>query len=266
MHPIERLRYVARAEEDRPTLLVREAAGAIAGFSDDPSGLLTACRRLVDRHWVLAPMWWLAARVLCSLNPYEEAWQAADELEADDTARVLGRLLPDEGAVLMIGWPEIVGTAMRRAGALVPYVVDGGGQWAAAIHRIERGGIDLVEVPESGIGAAVDACNLVILEASALGPDGFVAPSASRAAAAVAHAAGVPVWVAAGVGRVLPGRLWEALAGRFHADPEPWFADDELVSLDLVDAVVGPKGSQSVADAVRRADCPIPPELLKGPT
>jgi hypothetical protein len=264
MHPIERLRYVARAEEDRPSLLVREAAGAIAGFSDDPAGMLTACRRLVDRHWALAPMWWLAARVLCSLNPYEEAWQAADELEADPTPRVLSGLLPDEGSVLVVGWPEVVGTALRRGGGLTPYVVDGGGQWGGAIHRIERSGVDLVEVPESGIGAAVDACSLVLLEASALGADGFVAPSGSRAAAAVGSTAGVPVWLAAGVGRVLPGRLWGALAGRFDADPEPWLADDELISLDLVDAVVGPKGTQSPADAVRRADCPIPPELLKG--
>ena len=209
-------------------------------------------------------MWWLAARVLCSLNPYEEAWKAADELEADPTSQVLAGLLPDEGSVLLVGWPEVVGSAVRRAGGLIPYVVDGGGQWAGAIHRIERSGIDLVEVPESGIGPAVDACSLMVLEASALGPDGFVAPSGSRAAAAVGRAAGVPVWVAAGVGRVLPGRLWHALAGRFDADPEPWLADDELISLDLVDAVVGPKGNQSPAEAVRRADCPIPPELLKG--
>ena len=264
MHPIERLRYVARAEEDRPSLLVREAAGAIAGFSDDPAGMLTACRRLVDRHWVLAPMWWLAARVLCSLNPYEEAWAAADELEADPTAQVLSGLLPEDGGVLVIGWPEIVGGALRRAGGVVPYVVDAGSQWGTAIHRIERSGFELVEVPEAGIGPAVDACRLVVLEASAVGPGGFVAPAGSRAAAAIGRAAGVPVWVAAGVGRVLPGRLWQALTGRFEADPEPWLVDDQLVSLDLADAVVGPKGSQSPAEAVRRADCPIPPELLKG--
>jgi hypothetical protein len=226
--------------------------------------MLTACRRMVDRHWALAPMWWLAARVLCSLNPYEEAWQAADELEADATSRVLSGLLPDEGSVLVVGWPEIVGSALRRAGGLTPHVVDGGGQWAGAIHRLERSGIDLVEVPEAGVGPAVDACNLVLLEASALGPGGFVAPSGSRAAAAIASAAGVPVWVAAGVGRVLPGRLWSALAGRFDVDPEPWLADDELISLDLADAVVGPNGNLSPADALRRADCPIPPELLKG--
>ena len=264
MHPIERLRYVARADEDRPSLLVREAAGALAGFCDDPPGLLTACRRMVDRHPTLGPMWWLAARVLCSLNPYEEAWQAADDLEADPTSRVLTGLLPDDGAVLVVGWPEVVGAAVRRAGAITPFVVDGGGQWSGVIHRIERSGLELVEVPEAGVGAAVDACNLVLLEASALGPGGFVAPSGSRAAAAVASAAGVPVWVAAGVGRVLPGRLWEALAGRVDADPEPWLAEDELISLDLADSVVGPRGNQSAAEAVRRADCPIPPELLKG--
>ena len=47
MHPIERLRYVARAAGEGPGLLAGEAAGALAAFADDPQGLVTACRRLV---------------------------------------------------------------------------------------------------------------------------------------------------------------------------------------------------------------------------
>ena len=75
MHPIERLRLVARAgAEGRSALLAREAATALAMFSDDPAGLVTACRRLVDRHPTSGPMWWLAARVLVSSDPGGEAW------------------------------------------------------------------------------------------------------------------------------------------------------------------------------------------------
>ena len=43
MHPIEHLRYVARAAGEGPALLAREAAGALATFNDDPAGLVTAC-------------------------------------------------------------------------------------------------------------------------------------------------------------------------------------------------------------------------------
>ncbi|MGH9208547.1 MAG: hypothetical protein ACRD1G_18670, partial [Acidimicrobiales bacterium] len=64
MHPIERLRYVARADGAGPSALVRAAAGALAGFSGEPVALVTACRRLVDRHPAVGPMWWLAARVM----------------------------------------------------------------------------------------------------------------------------------------------------------------------------------------------------------
>ena len=96
----------------------------------------------------------------------------------------------------------------------------------------------------------------MVLEASALGSDYFLAPSGSRAAAAVARAAGVPVWLVAGVGRALPERLWRALTTRLDLD-NPWDDQVELVPLDLVDAVLGPEEG-----VVVRPDCPAAPELL----
>jgi hypothetical protein len=121
-----------------------------------------------------------------------------------------------------------------------------------------------VSIPDAGIGAAVANADVVLLEADALGPDGFVAASGSRAAAASAAHAGVPVWVVAGVGRVLPGRLWDALLSQLDAvDEDPWERAEEVVPLDLATFVYGPAGPQSIDEAVRRADCPIAPELLK---
>ena len=69
MHPIERLRMVARAAGEGPALLAQEAAGALAAFAGDPAGLVTACRRLVDRQPTSGPIWWLSARVLASDDP-----------------------------------------------------------------------------------------------------------------------------------------------------------------------------------------------------
>src|SRR5215213_4877403 len=64
VHPIERLRYVARAGGLDLVELVQDAALALSGFADDPAALVTACRSLVDRHPAAGPVWWLAARVL----------------------------------------------------------------------------------------------------------------------------------------------------------------------------------------------------------
>src|SRR5213593_2945813 len=109
---------VARAAGEGPTLLAREAAGALAAFGDDPAGLVTACRRLVDRQPTSGPMWWLAARVLGAGDP------AADEVEADPTPDVLRAHLPDSGTVTVIGWGDQVGDALRRWGALEVLLVD----------------------------------------------------------------------------------------------------------------------------------------------
>ena len=50
MHPIERLRYVARVGGVDQGELVREASSALGGFGSDVGGLIVSCRRLLDRH------------------------------------------------------------------------------------------------------------------------------------------------------------------------------------------------------------------------
>ena len=263
MHPIERLRYVARATGAGPGLLVREAAGALAAFADDPAGLVTACRRLVQRHSTSAPVWWLAARVLEAADPMQEAWAAAEEIDEDPTSDVVCRLLPDEATVLLVGGPELAVDGIRRRGDVETLVVDAGGDGSDLVRRFAGAGLDCVEVADTGAGAAAAAADLVLVEATGLGPSAVLAPAGSRAAAAVAHAAGVPVWCVAGRGRVLPGRLWDALVAELDAVGDPWDLLEELVPLDLFDQVIGPDGPVAPGDAPKRADCPVAPELLK---
>ena len=265
MHPIEQLRYVARAEGVGPSRLAREAAAALGTIADDPAGLVTGCRRLVERHAAVGPMWWVAARLLAAADPVAEAWRAGADLDGVPTPGVLAALLPEDATVTVVGRPEQVGQALRQRGDLAVLAVDAGPSGHGFVRRLRTGGIDADDVPAWGLGAAVADSDLVLLEAGALGATGFVAPSGSRAAAAVARAAGVEVWVVAGVGRVLPARLWEALCARLDAgDEEPWARAEEVVPLELAGAVVGPAGAQPPADAVKRADCPVVPELLKG--
>lgn len=265
MHPIERLRYVARASGADQPLLVRETAHALAAFRDDPAGLVAACRRVIERHPTSGPLWWLCARVLTSPDGQREAWAAADELDGDPTGRHLAHGLPDEGTVCVVGWPEVATEALVRRGDVAVLAVDSAGEASGLVRRLEHAGLEAEDVPPSGLAAAVSEADVVLLEAVAMGPDGFVAVSGSVAAAAVARHVGVPVWVVAGAGRRLPGRMWGAVRARLEGGAlEPWLRDEEVVPSALVDQVWGPAGSGPPAEAMAGTDCPIAPELIGG--
>jgi len=254
---------VARASGAESGLLVRETAGALAAFRDDPAGLVTACRRIVSRHPTSGPVWWLCARVLTAAEPMAEAWAAADDLDGDRTPVELAHALPEDATVCVVGWGDRVGEALPHRGDLTVLVVDALGEGSGLVHRLERADVTAWDVPPGGVGGAAAEADLVLLEAAAVGPSAAVAVAGSRAAAAVAHHAGVPVWLVGGAGRLLPRRLWDSLAGRLEAACEPWDADEELVPLDLVDRLVGPTGPEPVPAGLRRTDCPVAAELLR---
>ncbi|HSL59844.1 MAG TPA: hypothetical protein VK866_18490 [Acidimicrobiales bacterium] len=263
MHPIERLRYVARASGVSHDVLVRETAGALAAFGNDPSGLVTACRRIVARQPTSAPIWWLCARVLCAPDPMGEAWRAVEEMESDPTARELTHALPDGATVCVLGWPDVISDALVRRGDLEVLVVDSHGEGSGLVRRLDASEVEAYDVPAIGLGAAAADADVVLLEPSAVGPDELLAVAGSRAAAATARHAGVEVWMVAGVGRMLPRRMWDALVSRVDLS-DPWDADDELVPVDLVDRVVGPVGAEALAEGLKRVDCPVAAELLAG--
>ena len=265
MHPIERLRRVARSSGDETATLVRSAATALAGFGGDPAAMVTACRRLVERQPAVGPMWWLAARVLFADDPRREAWTAADELERDLTSAQLAAALPEAATVVIVGWPDTVVEALQARGDVRALVVESGGDGAALAHALRRMGTDADDVADAAVAAAAVSADLVILEASAVGAAGAVCPLGSHAAGAVAVHAGVEVWLVAGVGRVLPSRLFDALVRRISVRPEEWCRSVDVVPLSLVSAVVGPTGRSSVEGSLRRADCPVAPELLRLP-
>ncbi|GAC1322698.1 MAG: hypothetical protein NVSMB16_16650 [Acidimicrobiales bacterium] len=263
-HPIERLRYVARVDGAGVLQLVEAASRALAGLGDDHAGLVTGCRQMVDRHPSVGPLWWLTSRMLCSDAPRAEAWAVTEALDEDPTPRLLAAELPEEAVTVVLGWPEVCAGALHRRGDLRIRAVDALGEGSQLADVLADAGLDAVDIPEPGVAAAVADADLVLLEALAMGPTGAVVVSGSRAAAAVAHHAGIPVWVVSGAGRTLPGPLWDALLGRLDLRGEPWDADDEIVPIDLVDRVIGPWGSGPPADAVTQSDCPVAAELFKG--
>jgi hypothetical protein len=262
MHPIERLRAVARASSISPALAVSESAGAICSVAADPYALVTACRRMIDRHPTAAPLWWFASRVLTAADPRVEARRVADEIAEDSTPLELAHVLPDGARVCVLGWPELTAAALVRRGDLEVAVVDVHGEGSSFSQRLQQYDVAVTDVPPEGLGAAVAASELVLLEAEALGPRAALARSGSRAAAAVARHAGIEVWMVAGVGRMLPDPMWNGLVERAGSAVTSWDAEDELVPLDLVDRVAGPGGLCSVSEALQRIDCPVAVELL----
>lgn len=95
MHPIERLRFVARSRGAPPEVLVGESAAALVSFRGDPAGMVAACRRIVDRQLECGPLWWLCSRILCGLDPLADARDAVEEFSADPTPDALSRALED---------------------------------------------------------------------------------------------------------------------------------------------------------------------------
>lgn len=236
---------------------------ALSSFRDDPSGLVTACRRIVSRQLTSGAIWWLCSRILCAADPWSEAQLAVDEIEQDTTARRLAAALPDDCSAAVLGWQPAVASALARRGDVEVLVIDTLGEAMSFVRHLESRDVIGIEVPLSGLGAAAANADLTILEASAVGPGEFIGVAGSRAAAAVARDAGHPVWMVAGVGRVLPARVWDALVSRLDLGDEPWDAEDEIISLSLVDQVAGPAGLELPAETAARTDCPIAPELFK---
>lgn len=242
--------------------LVREAAMALASFAHDPVELLTACRQLLERRPTNGPLLWVAARMLTGTDAGTEAWEAVEALERDTTARELAHALPADSSVLVIGASEICGEAVLDRPDVEVLVADTVGEGFGLIRQLDARDHVAVDVPSAGVGAAAADVDLVLLEAEVMHEEAALARSGSLAAAAVAHHRGTPVWLVAGVGRVMPTRMYEWVADRSD-DIDPWDDDIEAVPVSLVDHIVGPSGLQPVAEIRFRVDCPIAPELFR---
>jgi hypothetical protein len=266
MHPIERLRWVARSPEGDDSLVAAEAADALASFANDPAGLVIASRRLIERRPAAGPLWWLASRVLCALDPGFEAMDAAADLERDRTPVALAGDLPG-GTVAIVGWPDQASAALRMRGRMggdesiavrdrVVVVPSGRNSWGC-VDWLQGHGVDARLLRDGEVAAAARRCVLALLEASAVGPDSFVAAAGSASLATAAREAHHPVWLVAGVGRVLPGALYDALVRRIAGDDT-----FEVVPLAVADEIVGPGGPVPRAQ-LARPSCAVAAELLR---
>jgi hypothetical protein len=266
MHPIERLRYVARASGGDQRMLVRETAGAVRGLGFDPAGLVVACRRIVERHPTSGPMWWLCASVLAAPDPYRCAAELADLIEADSTPDVLVDALPDDATVCVVGWPDLIGEALLRRGDATVLAIDtddDGMGSAAFVRRLQRAEVEAEIVPAAGMSAAVLASDVVVVDALAANETDLLVTVGSRALASVGYCAEVPVWAVVGRGRCLPDGLFDAMVERLADVRVPWDAAAESMPLALSHWIAGPDGVTPTSETTLKPECPMSHELLR---
>ncbi|HAF68988.1 MAG TPA: hypothetical protein DCL16_07680 [Acidimicrobiaceae bacterium] len=261
VHPIERLRYVARAGGFDQIDLAREAADALASLWGEPAELVNACRRILHHHPLAGSLWVMATRLLVATDARRAALDFLDELNADSTSDNVTDALPAEATVAVIGWPDLALEKIHRRRDLTVRVIDAYGEGAGLARSLLQKGVDVEEVPFTGLGQACTQSDVVIVEATASGPDAFIAPSGSYAAAVCGVQSGKQVWVVVGHGRALPQPIFEVIEKQLIAK-NTMEADDEVVPIDVVTHVVGPQGVKT-SESEAREDCVVAAELLR---
>jgi hypothetical protein len=262
MHPIERLRYVARADGAGPALLVRETALALCEMEFDPQSLILACRRIVERHPTMAQLWWLCANVLASPEPFARARELALVVERDETPGHLDDVLPDDAQVVIVGWPFTTVKCLARRGDALMLVVDSHGEGEALVDRLHDAEIAAELVPFECLASAVAQCDVVVIEALAAGPDAALAVGGARGVLETARALGKPAWLVAGAGTRLPAALFDGMRTTLQLDTD-WHAGLDVIDVARFDRVIGPDGANDDTRTALVPECPSSTELLR---
>ncbi len=266
MRPFERLRYLARASGDDAETLLEEAADCLAGFADDPMGVVIACRRLLAYHPTVTPLWWLCARVLGAADPGEGAWAAWRDWRHDATPGRLGGLLPfpAEQPVAVAGWPDVVRDGLAERVDLEILAVRNRRDDALLSRRL-RASVQPVRVVDVTELAALGPSHLLVSPVATGGGTILVVPGTDELVD-VAREVGAAVWLVVPLAAALPARLLEALRDATGA-AEAAGETDGLVPVawsgPTFDAVIGPDGLGDQAGLRSRADCGAAPELLR---
>jgi hypothetical protein len=258
VQPFERLRYIARHAGDDRTL-VAEAADCLAAFEYDLPGLVVACRRLIDHHTDSPLLWWLCARVLAAPDPADAAWEAEGLVRDDHTPGRLAGLLPfpHDPPIAVLGWPELAGEALESRPDLDVLAVRGRGDdhWRRRLARS-----DATARPVDVVEARALEPSHVLVEIAGASPYEVLVPLGTRGLLDDLVRPTTVVWLVAGVGRVLPARLYDAMMRRLDPLEDHGF---EALDVQVADRIAGSTGLERPENLIRRVDAPVAPELLR---
>ncbi len=239
--------------------MVAEAADCLAAFDDDLAGLVVACRRLIDHHTDSPLLWWLCARVLAAPDPADAAWEAEGLVRDDHTPGRLAGLLPfpHDDPIAVLGWPELSGEAFESRPDLDVLAVRGVGNdgWARRLAHS-----DASARPVDLASAMVFEPSHVLVEVTGASPTQALVPHGTGALLDELTKPTTIVWLVAGVGRVLPGRLFDAMLARLDPVEDHGL---ELLDIQVADRIAGPTGLVRPDQLMQRVDAPVPPEMLR---
>ena len=239
VHPIERLRFVARANGVEDSLLAVEATAALMAFAEQPPALVAGCRRVLARQMLCGPLWWACARLLTAQDVWAVAQDTITELEDDPTTAALAYALdgvdPSDGA-------------------------DGDSDSAdlPARPRLFRArAIGRSQVVAEPIGDGPDAAWPDATRPDAAWPDATRRGETSRSPATDGAR---PAWLVTPVGVHLSDPMWDALRENLErSDPD---SGVEFSDLSRYSHFVGPFGLLPMV-ALDAPDCPVAAELFR---
>ena len=257
MHPIEHLRYVARARGADPVSLVRETAAALSGLGHEPAGIVLAARRIVQRHPTCGPLWWLCSHVLGALDPFVAMRDCEDEIKNDSTIKSLRDAVPQDAVVCVVGWPTTVLNALATRSDVKLFVVESNGDGDAAVERLVSMDVDATLVQFEELARAISSCDVLIVEALAAGPTEVLCSSGSHALAALGYVMQKPLWLVAACGTRLPAPLWSAMIAGDAIN------EVDLLSSSLFSRVIFKDGISEDLSQPFAAECPPTTELLR---
>ncbi len=208
-------------------------------------------------------MWDLAARMATATDPRMVARDVIFAHRDDPTPREVTAAVPDGARVVIAGWPDQTVSGLLRRGDVEVLVVDIEGQARSVVGRFDRADVLAESIDPERIAGAIEASDLVIIEAAAVGDAAALVELGSLTAAAVARATATPVWLVCGRGRHLPEAYFQSIVER-TVDPDlpAWLAPTEIIGLGMVDRVITESGIHLVAE-MPPSPTPVASELLR---
>lgn len=225
-------------------IVLAAAAGLSALAEEKPApeefapAFLEAARVLLVQQPAMAGLWRLVNDCLLEADAAESHEFASDAVAA--TARSaatrtrrhtrqivheLAALAPKRGVIVTMSASttlEAAFTALGEAGRVhTIYCCEArpGGEGALLAKRLRAQRVRAEAIPDAAAALAVDAAELVVIGADAIGPDWVVNKAGSRPLASVAEMAGKRAVVVADTTKLVPGVIADAIAGRLVTDP-----------------------------------------------
>lgn len=263
MHPIERLRVLARDDEVPHAELAAETAGALAALGDDSRGMLAACRQMLARHPEAGPLWWACARMLSADDPEAEARAIRRNLADDAVGLSLALDLPQGIEVAIIGWSPLVNELAGRREDLKLNI-----SWTGGLTFVEANldtfhdpsletydpDIDdrVFDLKSHELVRSVERCEVLLVDVWVAGDKAFFSSARNKEAMVAAHRCGTEAWAMVGVGRRLPEPLFEVVRQRIRTTATPRLVAADHTINEYASRVIEPVS----------IPCPCPPELL----